>query len=131
MIAERHAIKGIPAPSPITSEAQNKHYTKILHDMVMQRNLTAAQEKYAHLLGLLIEDYEEKNHPIPDASPIEVITELMSANNLKQKDLVSVFGSESMVSMVLHGQHPLTPEHVQALGRRFKISPMAFISATE
>lgn len=46
----------------------------------------------------LIEAYEEKYHSLPDASPVEVLRTLMDANNLRQKDLVPVFGSESIVS---------------------------------
>jgi HTH-type transcriptional regulator/antitoxin HigA len=78
---------------------------------------------------LLIEAYEEEHHPIRDASPVEVIKELMAANGLRQKDLVRIFGSESMVSLVLNGQRRLAVEHIQALSRRFKVSPAAFIKA--
>jgi len=41
--------------------------------------------------------YEEEHYPIRDASPVEVIKELMAAKRLRQKDLVRIFGSESMV----------------------------------
>jgi len=78
---------------------------------------------------VLIEAYEEEHYPIQDASAVEVIRELMAANNLRQKDLVRVFGSESMVSLVLNGLRPLAVEHIRALSRRFKVSPAVFIKA--
>lgn len=53
----------------------------------------------------------------------------MAANDLRQKDLVGILGSESMVSLVLNGQRPLALAHIQALSRRFKVSPAAFIKA--
>ena len=80
-------------------------------------------------MSLLIEAHEEEHYSIRDASPVEVIRELMAANDLRQKDLVGIFGSESMVSLVLNGQRPLALAHIQALGRRFKVSPAAFIKA--
>jgi HTH-type transcriptional regulator/antitoxin HigA len=125
--AERYTIKGFDAPSPITSEAQNEYYTGLLHDLAMRRDLTAKEEKYVELLTLLIEAYEEEHYSVRDASPIEVLAELMQANNLIQKDLVSIFGTESMASMVLNGKRPLSLEHAVALGRRFHISPAAFV----
>jgi HTH-type transcriptional regulator/antitoxin HigA len=51
----------------------------------------------------------------------------MSANNLKQKDLLYVFGTPSIVSEVLHGKRQLTTEHIRRLSRRFHVSPEVFI----
>jgi HTH-type transcriptional regulator/antitoxin HigA len=126
--ARKYRIEGFDAPSPIASEAQNEHYTAVLHDLVMRGGLSAKEERYVKLLGLLIEAYEEEHYVINDASPVEVIAELLAANDLRQKDLAPQFGgSESTVSMVLSGTRPLTLEHAVALGRRFHLSPAAFI----
>jgi HTH-type transcriptional regulator/antitoxin HigA len=50
----------------------------------------------------------------------------MDANNLSQKDMVSVFGSESIVSEVLHKKRDLNKTHIQKLSKRFHISPAVF-----
>ena len=55
----------------------------------------------------LIEAYEAEHHSIPDASPVEVLRTLMDANDLRQKDMVPIFGSESIVSEVLHKKRDL------------------------
>jgi HTH-type transcriptional regulator/antitoxin HigA len=81
----------------------------------------------ADLLTLLIEDFEEKHYTLKAASPVEVLNELMLANNLKQKDLVDVFGTPSIVSEVLHGKRQLITEHIRRLSRRFHVSPEVFI----
>jgi HTH-type transcriptional regulator/antitoxin HigA len=124
--AERYVIKGFEAPRPITSEAQNEHYTSVLHDLVMRGNLSKKEEEYVELLSLLIEAYEEERYPIRAASPIAVLETLIEANNLKQKDLADIFGSESMVSMVLSGTRPLNTEHIKNLSKRFRVSPAVF-----
>lgn len=124
--AERYLIKGFEAPRPITSEAQNEHYAFVLHDLVMRGNLSKKEEEYVELLGLLIEAYEEERYPIRASSPIAVLVTLIEANNLKQKDLADIFGSESMVSMVLSGARPLNTEHIKNLSRRFHVSPAVF-----
>ncbi len=74
----------------------------------------------------LIEAYEEEHHSIPDASPVDVLRILMDANNLRQKDLVSVFGPESIVSEVLHKKRDLNKTHIQKLSNRFHVSPAVF-----
>jgi plasmid maintenance system antidote protein VapI len=55
-----------------------------------------------------------------------VIEELLNANGLKQKDLVGVFPTESVVSDVLAGKRALTVEHIKKLSERFGVSPALF-----
>ncbi|HEY2545704.1 MAG TPA: hypothetical protein VGI46_06535 [Candidatus Acidoferrum sp.] len=123
---EKYIIKGFPAPQPIVSEAQNEHYVEVLYNLERRGNLSAAEEKYAELLTVLIEAFEEERYPIRAASPIEVLTELMAANNLKQKDLAPLFGSEGIVSEVLHGKRELNKRQIEKLSHRFKVSPAVF-----
>jgi HTH-type transcriptional regulator/antitoxin HigA len=123
---EKYNIKGFPAPRPITSEAQNEHYTEVLYSLERRGHLSASEEKYAELLTVLIEAYEEEHYPIRAISPVEVLAELMAANNLKQKDLAPLFGSESIVSDVLHGKREMNKHHIEKLSQRFKVSPALF-----
>jgi HTH-type transcriptional regulator/antitoxin HigA len=78
------------------------------------------------LLTVLIEAYEEKYYPVRALSPVEVLTELMAANNLKQKDLAPLFGSESIVSEVLHSKREMNKKHIEKLSQRFNVSPAVF-----
>ena len=123
---EKYSIKGFPAPRAITSEAQNDHYTEVLYNLERRGHLSAAEEKYAELLTVLIEAYEEKHYPIRALSPVKVLMELMAANNLKQKDLAPLFGSESIVSEVLHGKREMNKQHIEKLSQRFNVSPALF-----
>jgi HTH-type transcriptional regulator/antitoxin HigA len=79
------------------------------------------------LLTLLIEDFEERHYTLKPASPLDHLRELMAANDLKQKDLVDIFGTPSIVSGVLHGKRQLTTEHIRRLSERFHVSPELFI----
>jgi HTH-type transcriptional regulator/antitoxin HigA len=89
--------------------------------------MTAAERRMAELLTLLIEDFEEKRDALEMSSPVEVLNRLMVANKLKQKDLLDVFATPSVVSEVLHGKRQLTTEHIRRLSRRFNVSPEVFI----
>jgi HTH-type transcriptional regulator/antitoxin HigA len=57
---------------------------------------------------------------------VEVLVELMEANNLKQKDLAPLLGSESVVSLVLRGKRELNKHHTERLSKRFDVSPAVF-----
>jgi HTH-type transcriptional regulator/antitoxin HigA len=78
------------------------------------------------LLTLLIEDSEGRHYALKPATPIAVIEELMSANELKQKDLLDIFGTPSIVSEVLSRKRNLTTDHIRKLSRRFHVSPEVF-----
>ena len=60
------------------------------------------------------------------ANPLEVLAELMEANNLKQKHLASIFGTESIVSEVINGKRELNKDHIKRLSERFNVSPELF-----
>jgi len=116
----------IGMPRMITSDVQNERYTEALLALERQSNLSVDEKNLAEILTLLIEAYEEKHYSVPDASPTEVLQELLAANNLRQKDLVPIFGSEGAVSDILNGRRPLNKGHIEKLRRRFAISPEVF-----
>jgi HTH-type transcriptional regulator/antitoxin HigA len=74
----------------------------------------------------LIEDFEEKHYSLKASTGIEVLEELIEANGLKQKDLVDIFGTPSIISEVLSGKRNFTTEHIRKLSRRFHVSPELF-----
>ena len=122
----RYTFRDIGAPRVITSEAQHDDYVSALLELERRKKFTLTEKNFAELLTLLIEAYEEKHYPIRSASPLEVLQELMTANDLRQKDLAPLFGSESIVSEVLSGKRGLNKRHIEKLSRRFKVSPELF-----
>jgi HTH-type transcriptional regulator / antitoxin HigA len=124
-ISEKYALE-VSSPTPITSERQHEEYLSVLDQLSSKANPTREEEKYAAVLLTLIEAYEEEHHPIPYASPLDVLRTLMDANNLRQKDLIPVFGSESIVSEVLHKKRDLNKTHIEKLSKRFHVSPAVF-----
>lgn len=122
-VSEKYTLE-VAAPAPITSERQHEEYLSVLDKLAAKENPTGGEEKYAGVLLTLIEAYEEEHHAIPDASPIEVLRALIEANGLRQKDLSSIFGSESIVSEVLHKRRALNKSHIEKLSIR--VSPDVF-----
>lgn len=125
--AEYASLLSNTLPSVIRSEAENERQAAMLEELDRKGNrMSAAERRMAELLTLLIEDFEEKHYALKAASPIDILNELMLANSLKQKDLLDIFGTPSIVSEVLHGKRQLTTEHIRRLSKRFHVSPEVF-----
>ncbi len=125
-VIEKDTLNGIAAPKVITSDAQSERYISVLLELEKRNRLSAKEREFAELLTVLIEAYEDKHYPIRAAGPVEVLEELMEANNLKQKDLAPLLGSESVVSEVLRGKRELNKHHIERLSKRFGVSPAVF-----
>jgi HTH-type transcriptional regulator / antitoxin HigA len=123
---DKYTIHALAAPKVITSEAQHERYVSALLELERRRHLTSEERNFAELLTLLIESYEEEHHTIRAASPVEVLQELVTANNLRQKDLAPQLGSESIVSEILSGRRELNKRHIENLSKRFNVSPEVF-----
>lgn len=75
----------------------------------------------ADILALMIDDYEQKNHPIELPDPIEAIKARMEEMNLRQADLVDIIGTKSRVSEVLNRKRKLTLDMVRSLKKHLNI----------
>src|SRR6266568_836220 len=100
-VPEKYALE-VSSPTPIKSERQHGQYLSVLDKLASKDNPTSEEEKYAEVLMTLIEAYEQERHSVPDASPVEVLRTLMDTYGLRQKGLATIFGSEGIVSEVLH-----------------------------
>lgn len=122
-------------PRPIKSEEDFEKTEVIVDELLDKGNLTEEEEDYLFVLGMLIHEYEEKQDfathmKVPDIYGVELLKVLIEETNLKQKDLVPIFKTESIVSDVLKGKRKLTVEHIQKLGEFFKLSPSVFFPAS-
>jgi HTH-type transcriptional regulator / antitoxin HigA len=114
-------------PRVIHTEEENEDYTAALYELEQNHADLAPEERdLADLLTLLIEDFEEKHYQLPKAAPLEVVSFLMDQHGLKQKDLLDVFGTPSIVSEVLSGKRDLNKDHIARMSERFHVSPELF-----
>ena len=77
-------------------------------------------------LGTVIHAYEEKHHPIPECSGVEVLRLLMEEHQLEPSDLTEL-GPPNIVLEILNGDRDLTVTHIQALAETFQVSPAVFV----
>lgn len=117
------------APRVIHTEEELDQYAKALFRLTAKETPTASELQAIELLTMLVEQYEDRMHPIPSATPIEILRYLMERHSLKQKALVPELGSESNVSQILSGTRNLTLPHSHALAASFSVPASAFIGS--
>jgi HTH-type transcriptional regulator/antitoxin HigA len=115
-------------PRPIKSEAELLAVQEVIDTLLDSGEITPEKQDYINVLGILVHEYEEKHVSIPDLSGIELLKALIDEFELKQKDLVPIFKTESTVSAILNGQRRFTVEHIEKLADFFNISPSVFFS---
>ena len=98
----------------------------VIDSLIDRGELTHDEQDYLNVLGTLVYEYEQAQEPIPDIYGVELLKVLIEEHDLRQKDLVPIFKTESIVSAVLKGQRNLTVHHIQGLAEFFHISPAAF-----
>ena len=95
-------------PRPIRAEAEHARLTAMLLDLDEREDLSPEEEALAEVLTLLIEDYEEKYHPLPAVSPNESLNALMEERGLKHKDIWPVLGNKGAATEVLSGRRSIS-----------------------
>jgi HTH-type transcriptional regulator/antitoxin HigA len=112
---------------PIKTETDYHTALKRL-EVIFDAPAGSRESDEADLLGLLIDDYENKHYPIEAPDPIEAIKIRMEELHLKQVDLVNEIGGKSRVSEILNRKRKLTVEMIRNLNRRLNLSPDLLIT---
>ncbi len=119
----------------IKNKIQHKIALEIVEKVSLflkRENLSRDHKKqiflYLDTLGILIEDFEEENFLLnfKKISGPDVLKYLMEEHQLKQTDLQRELGGQSVVSSVLQGKRRLNTRQINALAKRFGVSPAVF-----
>lgn len=115
-------------PTVIKTEEENERMLAKI-EKLMDKGERMAPEELAllELMSQLVEAFEEEAYPIEDAPPHQVLQHLMEANDLKQANLLPIFGSRGYTSDIVNGKRGISKDHAKALGEFFHVSPELFI----
>jgi HTH-type transcriptional regulator / antitoxin HigA len=93
---------------------------------VQGETLSREESALRDLLGHLVKIYDDRIE-LPLAPPHRMIRYLMEQRDLKQADLLPIFGARSVASDVINGKREPSKAHIRALAAFFHISPAAFL----
>lgn len=115
-------------PRIIDTEIEHKRLlNEVDKFMDLGENLTDEQAEVLQLLVTLIEQYENKVYQMKAVTPLDILHELMSVRQLKQKDIVEIFGSKGITSEVINGKRSISKNQAKALGDFFHVSYTLFL----
>src|SRR5712691_3268016 len=113
-------------PRVIETEAENKRMIAELEKFdMLARPLTPEEQELTQLMTLLVRQFEESRYPLGHAEPVEALRVLMEARSLRQRDLIRIFGSSSVVSDVLKEKRSISKTHTRKLAEFFNV-PRAY-----
>ena len=90
-------------------------------------SLTPEERTLQALLAKLIEDYDARRHPLPRLEARKMLAFLMEQRDLRQRDLIPVFGSSSVVSNVVNGKREISKTQARRLADLFGVPADLFI----
>jgi HTH-type transcriptional regulator/antitoxin HigA len=116
------------APAAIRSEAEYDRAIAQIEALLRKGDrISAEEERLLDLFSTLVECYEEEHYDFEASSPHEILQHLMEARDLKQKDIMHLFGSSGRASEAINGVRPISRKQAKTLAEFFHVSADLFL----
>jgi HTH-type transcriptional regulator/antitoxin HigA len=92
-----------------------------------EENLSTEESALLETIAILIQAYDDRNHPLPPEPPYEMLAYLMETSRRTASGLLPVFGTRGRVSEVLNGKRSISKEQAKKLAALSKVSVDLFI----
>jgi HTH-type transcriptional regulator/antitoxin HigA len=113
---------------PIKTEQDYQNALKRL-EAIFDAKAGTTEGDELEILGLLIDDYENKHFPIDLPDPIEAIKFRMEQLGYTQNDLSKILGQKSRASEILNKKRKLSLEMIRKLNLTLNIPTNVLIQA--
>jgi len=114
-------------PKVVSTDQEFDRMVETLETITFKKKPTPEEETLAELLTKLIQDYDDLHYPLPDLPPHKMIAFLMERRNLRQSDLLPVFGTRSVASDVVNGKREPSKAHIRKLANFFHLDAGLFL----
>ena len=114
-------------PKVIETKEEYDRMLLQVEQLHFKEELSPEEDKLYDLLVALVETYEERQFPMQDSLPHEILQHIMEQSGTRQVDLVGLLGSSGVVSEIVNGKRAMSKAQAKTLGDRFKVSPSLFI----
>jgi len=114
-------------PKAIETDEEFDRLVAEMEAIDFKENPTPEEEALSATLAVLIQDYDDKHYPLPKTTPDQTIRYLMERRDLKQADLLPIFGSRSVASDVINGKREPSKTHIRKLAKFFRMPADLFL----
>ena len=122
-LANRIVVKAID------TEEEYDHMVAAVEQLMDKGEERLSPEESALLetMAILVQAYDDRNHPLPAVAPNEMLAYLMETSGRTAKDLLPVLGTRGRVSEVLSGKRSISKKQAKKLASVFKVTVDLFI----
>ncbi|HEY6333111.1 MAG TPA: transcriptional regulator [Blastocatellia bacterium] len=122
----RLLVKALPT---VPKDAKTYRRLKAIASALMDKaELTPEERALLELTVALVSEYENQLYDNMDKpKPYEMLAFLMEEHGLRQRDLLDIFPTRSLISEVLSGKRLITKDQAVALARRFGTKQSLFL----
>ena len=114
-------------PRPIRNESDSRRARRAL-ERLMKPHPSRAESEIIEVLATLVEQYESREHPTPQASARRILAHLMEARGVSRAALARATGiPRSTVTNLLTGKREPSKASIHHLALYFGVSPVAFL----
>jgi HTH-type transcriptional regulator/antitoxin HigA len=113
-------------PRPIRTEADCRRARRAV-ERLLKPHPSRAESEIIEVMATLIEQYESREHPMPNVSALQVLEHLMDSRAVSRAELARATGiPRSTVTTLLTGKRMPSKANIHALANYFGVSPLAF-----
>jgi HTH-type transcriptional regulator/antitoxin HigA len=123
--AKYGALLAKTLPQVIENEEEFDRLVETMERLDRKQSPSPEELKLRTLLARLIQEYDDQIE-LPPVAAYQIVLFLMEQRELRQADLLPVFGSRSVASEVLNGKRELSKAHIRKLADFFHVSPALF-----
>ena len=91
-----------------------------------ENEMSEEEGRLLELLSILIDEYENRAHPLPNAKPQKMLAHLLEERNMKPSDLWTVL-PRSRVSEILNGKRDISKAQAKQLAELFRVPVDLFL----
>jgi HTH-type transcriptional regulator/antitoxin HigA len=107
----------------IRSEEDYRWALREIEQLMEVARAGTEEEDRLDVLGILVEAYERKHHPVPAPDPISAIKYYMESRGVRRRDLERMLNvSSGRISEILNGKRHLTKGMIWKLHKQLGIS---------
>ena len=119
-------LLGRTLPSIIKMDAEYNRALAMVKGLIEKDDLTPEEGRLLELLSVLVEEYEDRVHPLPKGNPNKMLEVLIEEKGLKPRDLWKIL-PKSRVSEILHGKRSISKEQAKKPAEFFKVPAELFL----
>jgi HTH-type transcriptional regulator / antitoxin HigA len=121
-------LLGVTLPVAIRTEEEHRRLLGAAAALMDKPDHEMSEEKgrLLELLSILIDEYENRAHPLPKATPHKMLAHLLAEKNMKPSDLWTVL-PKSRVSEILNGKRNMSKAQAKQLAALFRVPVDLFV----